>query len=359
MTARDRTYFMSAHVIAPLPDLIASGGGKVERPFAVAGVPIELASAPERHLAVTDYLALLGAAAREAGDQQLGISLGECLAIDDLGPFGRLITSSPTLAQAIETTNGLARSFASAAKVWLQIDGDMVRWHYDVEGGGDDFEGRRLDCEQTLTLYRSVVRIALGPDWQPSEVWIERATTQQRRAFETRFGAPARAPSDGYALVFPRHLLDLPMTYARPLAMMERQVELGSLLANSPDDTFGGSVKAIIHGRLSGGYPPISAVARSMRSSVRSLQRRLAEQGIIYSDLVAEVRHDLAMALLAEPSNSQLDVAFSVGYAEAASFSRAFKQWTGMTPRVYRRFLQISKKSDPGMSCQEIAMADC
>lgn len=74
--------------------------------------------------------------------------------------------------------------------------------------------------------------------------------------------------------------------------------------------------------------------------SVRTLQRRLADLGIVYSDLVVNARRDLALALLADQSNSQLEIALSVGYAEAASFTRSFKQWTGMMPSEYRRTLE-------------------
>ena len=103
------------------------------------------------------------------------------------------------------------------------------------------------------------------------------------------------------------------MAYAKPLGEMERQALHTRLLATGPEDSLAGSIEAIIRSQLSGGYPEISAVARSYGASVRTFQRRLNEEGVVYSDLVATVRRDLAREMLADPSQSQLEVSMSLG----------------------------------------------
>ncbi len=334
--------FIYASIIAPIPDLIADLGGKVDRPFRKSGVPVELATAPERVLPMRDYLTLLEAAARETGDEHFGVSLAERLEIDDLGPFGRLLTGAPTLRQAIETANALVQSYSPAMRCWLEIDGEAVRWHYRLVGVRDRREGRRLDCENTLLMFRTLIRLAAGPNWQPREILLEQATPHQLRVCEARLGAPVRSVGTAWALVFSRHLLGLPMTYGKPLREMERQSLRTRLISSAPEDSFAGSVRAIVGSRLSAGYPEISAVARSAGLSVRTFQRRLAREGEVYSDLVAAVRRDLAREMLADPSQSQLDVCMSLGYADASNFTRAFRQWTGVTPREFRR---ASKRS--------------
>ncbi len=331
--------FIYASIIAPVPDVVADHGGRVGRPFRESGVPVELASEPERVVPLRDYLALLEAAAREIGDEHLGLSLAERLRIDDLGPFGRLRTGLPTLRPAIETTNALIHYFSPALRCWLEIDGEIARWHYELKGVRDCREGRRLDGEYSLFLFRTLIRLAAGSNWQPSEVLLEQATPQQVSVLRSRFGAPARAVGTSYGLVFPRNVLDLPMTYAKPLREIERRALLSRLISSAPDDSFVGSVKAIIRSQLCGGYPEISTVARSAKLSVRTFQRRLADAGASYSGLIAEVRRDLAKEMLADPWKNQLDIAMSLGYSEAASFSRAFKQWAGVTPGEFRRFL--------------------
>lgn len=334
--------FIYASIIAPVPDVIADRGGRVERPFRETGIPVELASEPEQVLPICDYLALLEAGAREIGDDLFGISLAERLEIDDLGPFGRLLTGAPTLSRAIETTNTLIQHYSPACRSWLEVEDEAVQWHYRLTGVHNCREGRRLDGEYSLSLFRTLIRLAAGPNWQPSGILVEQATPQQLRALQSRFGAPAHCESTGYALVFPRDLLDLPMTYAEGLTELKRQALLTRLISSGPEDSFVGSIKAIIRSQLCGGYPEISAVTRSTGLSVRTLQRRLAEEGVVYTDLVAGVRRDLARNMLADPSRSQLDISISLGYSDAANFARAFKQWSGLTPGEFRQSLAHS-----------------
>jgi AraC-like DNA-binding protein len=80
----------------------------------------------------------------------------------------------------------------------------------------------------------------------------------------------------------------------------------------------------------------IRPLARELHMSVRTLQRRLGEEGTSFAGLVDEVRHELARALLRRSDLSLVDVAGRVGFAEFATFSRAFKRWTGIAPGAYR-----------------------
>ena len=70
--------------------------------------------------------------------------------------------------------------------------------------------------------------------------------------------------------------------------------------------------------------------------SVRTLQRRLSEQGITYSHLLEELRHDTAISLLRDPSLKVSDIGRELGYRDPAIFTRAFRRWTGVTPSEHR-----------------------
>ena len=84
-------------------------------------------------------------------------------------------------------------------------------------------------------------------------------------------------------------------------------------------------------------YPTIDHVAHLLGVPVRTLQRRFQKNGISYSELVEETRCELAIRLLAEPGMPVAAVARALGYADPSSFSRAFRRWTGMAPKAYRR----------------------
>jgi AraC-like DNA-binding protein len=71
--------------------------------------------------------------------------------------------------------------------------------------------------------------------------------------------------------------------------------------------------------------------------SVRSLSRRLTEEGTTFRGLVDSVRHELAVARLRDPEVNLAEIAFLLGYSESSAFHRAFKRRTGVTPLEFRR----------------------
>jgi len=70
---------------------------------------------------------------------------------------------------------------------------------------------------------------------------------------------------------------------------------------------------------------------------VRTLQRRLKEAGLNYSDIQEDVRKTLALNLLENESLALAEIAFSLGYTEVSAFNHAFRRWLGQSPGDYRR----------------------
>ena len=81
----------------------------------------------------------------------------------------------------------------------------------------------------------------------------------------------------------------------------------------------------------------MDAVAQRLGLSVRSLRRKLAAEGESYEAIANEARATIAKQLLRDRGLSIQDAAFEMGFADANSFHRAFKRWTGTTPGAYRQ----------------------
>ena len=84
--------------------------------------------------------------------------------------------------------------------------------------------------------------------------------------------------------------------------------------------------------------PPVELewVATQLATSPRSLQRRLAASELSFSQLIEQVRRELAETYLRDAAMSLTDIAFLLGYSEQSAFQRAFKRWTGLTPAQFR-----------------------
>lgn len=150
-------------------------------------------------------------------------------------------------------------------------------------------------------------------------------------ACEIRYGAPRNAlvldPAD-LARPFPGHNPELLaiLTPALSSALQELQVQ----------SSIGEQVKMVLKRSLASGRPELSEVAQDIGMSERTLQRRITEEGTTFRELLTEARRELGRELLADPSTDIDEVACLLGYQDASSFYRAFRDWEGLTPNQWR-----------------------
>ena len=144
-----------------------------------------------------------------------------------------------------------------------------------------------------------------------------------------RFGAPVDE------VVIANADLDVPLRSANPalLAAFDAHAE-AALAALTRQDTLASRASAEIVAALKGEAPTIDVVARALAMSPRTLQRSLSAEGTSFQSLLDGVRRELAIRHLAEPDATVAKVAWLVGFSEPGAFHRAFRRWTGQTPRA-------------------------
>jgi AraC-like DNA-binding protein len=81
----------------------------------------------------------------------------------------------------------------------------------------------------------------------------------------------------------------------------------------------------------------IDTVARHLRVSQRTVQRRLREWGFSFEEILDDIRRTEAIRNIISGENSAAEIASLLGYSDAAHFTRAFRRWTGMAPRDHAR----------------------
>lgn len=149
------------------------------------------------------------------------------------------------------------------------------------------------------------------------------------------------------AIILDTDLLNLSLPNADPdgLRLCERQCEI--LLATRPDRA---SVAAEVRNSLLQKGPSRaspSAIAAQRFVDPRTLRRQLAAEGTSYRALLDEVRQSVAVELLTTTGLPVDKIAAQVGYTDAASFSRAFKRWTGVSPGSARTALTAAAPEWP------------
>jgi AraC-like DNA-binding protein len=96
-------------------------------------------------------------------------------------------------------------------------------------------------------------------------------------------------------------------------------------------------VLRVLASRVGDGDARIQAIARTLATSARSLQRRLAAAGVSYQELLDLARKDAAERYLIDSPLSIGEVAYLLGYSEPGAFSRAFRRWNKETPQAFRQ----------------------
>ncbi len=125
-------------------------------------------------------------------------------------------------------------------------------------------------------------------------------------------------------------------------AFLEQPVEAGSeisiptLLPLRGDGSMAGCITLLVRSMMRDGAPDLDRVAALVGSSRRTLQRRLASDGVTFSDVVEMVRRDLASEALSDPRIRLQDLSESLGYSHQSTLTRAVRRWTGLAPTVLR-----------------------
>ena len=86
-----------------------------------------------------------------------------------------------------------------------------------------------------------------------------------------------------------------------------------------------------------GAFPLLEGMARELAVSKRKLQAVLKEEKTCFREILNDIRRELAQQYLKDPETSICEIAFLLGFSEQSAFNHAFRRWTGVTPRAYRK----------------------
>jgi AraC-like DNA-binding protein len=255
-----------------------------------------------------------------------------------LGAFGRVLCNSLTLFDLLMTIERTINMVNSGQRFSLRWEKDWVWLQHHCLGPAhvENLQSQRY----SLMLFINALRMALGPTWQPPEIHLEGAPCPEILAMGEFSAVCIHFQCPQNAIKIPRALLSLPLKPAANPHDLALQPDYEALQGLAPAQDFVGSLKQLIRALLPQGYPDITFVADVSGMSVRSYQRKLAAACLSHSQLVDQVRFELAVNLLEQPEVQLIQIAADLGYADPANFTRAFKRWTGVSPREFRQLHQ-------------------
>ncbi len=320
--------------ILPFTKFLNSIGSPTDRLLRQAKLPLFAFDDPEALLPVYPALCFIEQAAQLEKIELLGILVGQQTEIADLGLFGQLIRQSLTLYDLLKTVERMISTLNSQEQMWLVEEGDHVWLNHQLVCPAT-IKNQQANL-YTVLLYLKAIQLAAGPRWRPTQLHLRSGYSRKLTEIEEFANTPLHFNQPNTAIAIPKSLLSLPLRIKNDYNL-SRQDCYHHLQTTAPSAEFVGSLQQLLQSLLRDGYPDISLVAEAAGISVRTFQRRLTETNLSYSTLVEQVRFDRAIQLLYVPSIQLIDIAMELGYNNAANFTRAFKRWTGVSPREFRR----------------------
>ena len=298
-----------------------------------AGLPLGLFDQEKILVSTEELFALYRGLGQASHDPAIGLRLGTEPRVERYDPIAIAAVSARSLRDALQR---LAR--------YKQLTCPEA---IDVTEAGDEcrVQFRWLLAQETeppvlvdvcFARVLDIARRGTGGPVTPKRLEL-RGAAGNHEIYEAHFGCPAHFDCRLNTIVFGKADLDRPfLTHNADLFATlapQLEAELKQALASR---AIGEQVKGILKPLLAGRRPGIEDVARELRISARTLQRRLAEDGVTFQALMQEARRELAHHYLLHSSLELNETAYLLGYEDAHSFFRAFHDWEGSPPGDWR-----------------------
>jgi AraC-like DNA-binding protein len=252
-------------------------------------------------------------------DRFPGAKIGQRYRLTELGAWGSAVTAAPNLRKACAVAaNGIGLLHGGSDLHLLTF-----RRHAQLRFS---FRGKLptnpvqhlLSC---LVILRKIALLAGAPE--AVSVHLSMPSSRGADQLEKTHGPALEFGCAHDAIVIDRDVMNQPLSDAVP---SNNSVE--------PAET-AGAISALVKQLLPYGHITIDKIAARQRLSIRTLQRRLRDWGFSFEEMVDDIRRTEAIRHLLAGEHSAMEIAFLLGYSDQAHFTRAFRRWTGLSPRQY------------------------
>jgi AraC-like DNA-binding protein len=263
--------------------------------------------------------------------------LGECYGFDTLPAIETFLATSPTVREALPVLNWTSRMLPDLDMQLIETGAEAAILIELERRDGDPPKAAGYFAECTVASLHKFSRMLLSGRSLATRIEFEHDPGPLRTQCEMQFGVPVRVRQARNAAVFPRALLDMRLPGALPTLHRQLQGVIEQSLPAPQFTTLADRIERLFRQQPRWMGQGIQNVAEHLGLHPRTLQRRLKDEGQVYGDIQARCRYEHAVTQL---KVGQVDIdtlSETLGFTDRNSFTRAFKQWTGMAPRDFRR----------------------
>lgn len=325
--------YVRVEAFRPIPAVLQEHGVDLSDVLAEAGLRASIFDDPDNLISYPDAARLAATSARRANCEHLGLLVGQCSRLANMGLPGRLARCADTAGAALQMFADYFTLHNAAATVSLASHGGFSRFVYAiVEPGMRDTEQLQFGA---MAVSFNILQELCGAQFQPTVVTFATASPANLHFFHQFFRAPLRFDSDETAIVFESRWLERPLPPVD--AELRRRTEAQANLRQATVQAdFPSNLRRTLRRQLVKGDVSMKSIASRLGMHRRTLDRRLKEHGTHYIEVLDSVKCEAACQLLRDTDLGIGEIAQSLGYSSNSNFSAAFRRWTGLTPSDYR-----------------------
>jgi AraC-like DNA-binding protein len=298
------------------------------------GIDPASVKSPDAYIPLETYLLIQDEAANYVNDPYFGLHMGEFAEAGSWSILGYMMMNCKTLGEAFEKSSRYSRIIGNLIEARAELKFNKIKVIFFTPPHAPKMS--RHCFEATFSSSVRMMRMFTGVQINPLEVTFIYPEPESRSEYERIFCCPVLFGKKENSFTIDMGIVNTPILMANPglleyfekyaqdfLAELDRQNEHTRV------------VTKIILSRLDDEALSINKVAKEMAVSVRTLQKRLEDEGVVFSDLLRDIRQRLAQKYLHE-NYSVEQITYLLGFSEPSVFRKAFKKWSGVTPREYR-----------------------
>ncbi|WP_313675188.1 AraC family transcriptional regulator ligand-binding domain-containing protein [Mycolicibacterium sp.] len=293
-----------------------------------------LADADAEIWAHQEFMVVGNIIARLGDRPGLGVDVGGFSTLGRLGVLGFAFLTSATVREGFERILPYQALLPSHVRFSIQSDG--ARDYVVADDSDIPPEIQPFIVERDLA---GLAAVLAGANIPVEVEWVETTLDEQRAkrlAKSWSLTSDVRAGCPVNRIAGAPGTLDVPLPQGDPNTTRVFERQCRELLDGrlSRVGVAGQLRSRLMHHQHS--LPSMQTIADELHLDPRTLRRKLTDEATSYRDVIAEVRRTRAEQLLSGHDSIEM-IARRLGYAETASFTHAFKRWTGLTPSEFRR----------------------
>jgi AraC-like DNA-binding protein len=328
-----------------LLDFAVSKGADRQTLIAMSHIhPDELQNQDNR-IPLANYLALLRAGIELCNEPALSLLFGEAVKLADISIVGLIGPLAGNSEDGRRQMNRYGRLALDEGDGESSVHMELVREGRDVwlRASGALYADNPLLTESAFarcvcgarTMLASMPGLANAPLLKAFR--FTHKEPSYRAEYDRIFGVPLSFESEMNAILIDEAILTLKPPPPNPyLSEVLRAHAEGLLEKLDRSTSMRGRVESLLIPALHTGHANMDMIAGKLALSRQTLFRKLKAEGVTFEKVLDELRHRLALHYLSEKKTSVHEAAYLVGFSDPGAFSRAFKRWTGSSPRRMR-----------------------